>query len=163
MRHVLWVLIGLIECWFRHNQWMLICQFARSGVYFQVWFPSLPLFGVNLCLPNVATWRDTHNYNIKIKGCTYLFKPMLKHHFPAKSKYTPDRANWHINIHWLCLNQHSIKPIKTQSTCLIVSWTRGPCTLASCYGFSYYYRFSDIAINSFNPSFIWRLEFSKNG
>ena len=26
--------------------------------------------------------------------------------------------------------------------------------IASCYGFSYYYRFSDIAINSFNPSFI---------
>jgi hypothetical protein len=26
--------------------------------------------------------------------------------------------------------------------------------LASCYRFSYYYRFSDIAINSVNPSFI---------
>ena len=35
--------------------------------------------------------------------------------------------------------------------------------LASCYRFSCYYRFSDIAINSVNPSFIWRLEFSKNG
>ena len=35
--------------------------------------------------------------------------------------------------------------------------------LASCCGFSYYYRFSDIAISSVNPSFIWRLEFSKNG
>ena len=34
--------------------------------------------------------------------------------------------------------------------------------LASCYRFSCYYRFSDIAINSVNPSFIWRLEFSKN-
>ena len=36
-------------------------------------------------------------------------------------------------------------------------------SIASCYGFSYYYRFSDIAINSVNPSFIWRLEFSKHG
>ena len=36
------------------------------------------------------------------------------------------------------------------------------CYLASCYRFSCYYRFSDIAINSVNPSFIWRLEFSKN-
>jgi hypothetical protein len=35
--------------------------------------------------------------------------------------------------------------------------------IASCYRFSCYYRFSDIAINSVNPSFIWRLEFSKNG
>ena len=35
--------------------------------------------------------------------------------------------------------------------------------LASYCGFSYYYRFSDIAISSVNPSFIWRLEFSKNG
>ena len=35
--------------------------------------------------------------------------------------------------------------------------------VASCYRFSCYYRFSDIAINSVNPSFIWRLEFSKNG
>jgi hypothetical protein len=35
--------------------------------------------------------------------------------------------------------------------------------IASCDGFSYYYRFSDIAINSVNPSFIWLLEFSKNG
>ena len=35
--------------------------------------------------------------------------------------------------------------------------------LASCCGFSYYYRFSDIAISSVNPSFIWILEFSKNG
>jgi len=37
------------------------------------------------------------------------------------------------------------------------------CDIASCYRFSCYYRFSDIAINSVNPSFIWRLEFSKNG
>jgi hypothetical protein len=35
--------------------------------------------------------------------------------------------------------------------------------ISSCDGFSYYYRFSDISINSVNPSFIWRLEFSKNG
>ena len=35
--------------------------------------------------------------------------------------------------------------------------------VASCYRFSCYYRFSDIAINSVNPSFIWQLEFSKNG
>ena len=35
--------------------------------------------------------------------------------------------------------------------------------VASCDGFSYYYLFSDIAINSVNPSFIWRLEFLKNG
>ena len=35
--------------------------------------------------------------------------------------------------------------------------------IASCYRFSCYYWFSDIAINSVNPSFIWRLEFSKNG
>ena len=35
--------------------------------------------------------------------------------------------------------------------------------VASCYRFSCYCRFSDIAINSVNPSFIWRLEFSKNG
>ena len=34
--------------------------------------------------------------------------------------------------------------------------------LASCCGFSYYYRFSDIAISNVNPSFIWLLEFSKN-
>jgi hypothetical protein len=40
-------------------------------------------------------------------------------------KSTPDRANWQIKIHLLCLNQHSIKPIKTRSTCLIISWTRG--------------------------------------
>jgi hypothetical protein len=33
----------------------------------------------------------------------------------------------------------------------------------SCYRFSCYYWFSDIAINSVNPPFIWRLEFSKNG
>ena len=33
--------------------------------------------------------------------------------------------------------------------------------LASCCGFSYYYRFSDIAISSVNPSFISRLEFFK--
>ena len=35
--------------------------------------------------------------------------------------------------------------------------------VTSCYRFSCYYRFSDIAINSVNPSFIRRLEFSKNG
>ena len=35
--------------------------------------------------------------------------------------------------------------------------------VASCYRFSCYYRCCDIAINSVNPSFIWRLEFSKNG
>ena len=35
--------------------------------------------------------------------------------------------------------------------------------VASCYRFSCYYRFSDIAINSVNPPFIWWLEFSKNG
>ena len=35
--------------------------------------------------------------------------------------------------------------------------------LASCYRFSCYYRFSEIAINSVNLSFIWWLEFSKNG
>ena len=34
--------------------------------------------------------------------------------------------------------------------------------IASCDRFSYYYRFSNIATNSVNPSFIWRLEFSKN-
>jgi hypothetical protein len=40
----------------------------------------------------------------------------------------------------------------------------GKCVyIASCYRFSCYYRFFDIAINSINPSFIWRLEFSKNG
>ena len=40
----------------------------------------------------------------------------------------------------------------------------GKCVyIASCYRFSCYYRFSDIAINCVNPSFIWRLEFSKNG
>jgi hypothetical protein len=47
--------------------------------------------------------------------------------------------------HWcpLHLNNHDI---------VHVLWTQwGP------------YRFSDIAINSVNPSFIWRLEFSKNG
>jgi hypothetical protein len=32
--------------------------------------------------------------------------------------------------------------------------------IASCDGFSYYYRFSDIAINSVNPSFIWRNHFA---
>jgi hypothetical protein len=35
--------------------------------------------------------------------------------------------------------------------------------ILSCYRFSCYYRFSDVAINSVNPPFIWRLEFSKNG
>ena len=35
--------------------------------------------------------------------------------------------------------------------------------IATCYRFSCYYRYSDIAIISVNPSFIWRLEFSKNG
>ena len=34
--------------------------------------------------------------------------------------------------------------------------------IASCYRFSCYYRFSDIAINSVSPSFIGRMEFSKN-
>ena len=85
MRHVLRVLIGLIECWFRHNKWILICQFARSGVDFQVWFFSLPFLGsIYACQMWPHGVMHTQNNNIKIKWCTYLSKPMLKHHFPAK-------------------------------------------------------------------------------
>jgi hypothetical protein len=50
------------------------------------------------------------------------------------------------------------------STSLHLLFQRNFTLLASCNRFSCYYRFSDIVINSVNPSmsFIWRLEFSKN-
>ena len=44
--------------------------------------------------------------------------------------------------------------IKKYKMCIEWLWMY----IASCYRFSCYYRFSDIAINSVNPSFIWRLE-----
>jgi hypothetical protein len=62
-----------------------------------------------------ATWRHLASINW----------PQKKGGGNQTWKSTPDRANWQIKIHLLCLNQHSIKPIKTRSTCLIISWTRG--------------------------------------
>ena len=73
MRHMLqrWKFkLVLIECWFRHNKWFLICQFAWSGVYFQVWFLSLPK--TKLCLKKcrLVAWYthcDTHTHKIILK------------------------------------------------------------------------------------------------
>jgi hypothetical protein len=36
----------------------------------------------------------TQNNNIKIKWCTYLSKPMLKHHFPAKFGHSIKKKNF---------------------------------------------------------------------
>ena len=58
-----------------------------------------------------------------------------------------------LNLRWM----HNMYPNVNKEECLTFS------LIASCYRFSCYYLFSDIAINSVNPPFIWRLEFSKNG
>ena len=56
------------------------------------------------------------------------------------------------------------KNCKSKQMIDIIAWpSRCHGRIPSCYRFSCYYRFSDIAINSVNPPFIWRLEFSKNG
>jgi hypothetical protein len=43
-------------------------------------------------------------------------------------------------------------------SCICIASACTVVVVESCDGFSYYYRFSDIAINSVNPSFIWQTE-----
>ena len=54
---------------------------------------------------NVASWRDTRSdaqNNIKIKLCTYLSKPILKHRSHAKSSHNIYKKKTNNNMWDMC-------------------------------------------------------------
>ena len=85
-------------------------------------FDSPPFFGGSIYAFQMSPRGVMHTQNnIKIKWCTYLSKPMLKHHFPAKFGHSIKKKLCGTCAWSVCDSSHRGKHL-LQKTTMHITW-----------------------------------------